>query len=59
MIITEIKETDLAFLVTCHPACRSKLFDIRQQGSWIQIDKQQAAQLIEVLQKWIDGEGVE
>ncbi|MCI2234001.1 hypothetical protein MKK42_18065 [Escherichia coli] len=25
----------------------------------INVDKQQAAQLIEVLQKWIDGEGVE
>lgn len=59
MIITDIKETDLAFLVTCHPACRSKLFDIRQQGNWVQIDKQQAGQLIEVLQKWVDGGEVE
>ena len=36
-----------------------ELLDITQQGSWIQIDKQQAAQLIEVLQKWIAGDEVE
>lgn len=59
MIITDIRETDLAFLVECHPVCKSKLFDVRQEGNWIQIDKQQAAQLIAVLQKWIDGEEVE
>jgi hypothetical protein len=36
-----------------------KNLDLRQRGEWLQIDKNQAAQLIEVLQKWIDGEGVE
>lgn len=33
--------------------------DLRQFGEWIQIDKQQATQLIEVLQKWVDGGEVE
>lgn len=33
--------------------------DLKQFGEWIQIDKQQARQLIEVLQKWLDGEEVE
>ena len=33
--------------------------DLRQFGEWIQIDKQQAAQLIEVLTKWVNGEAVE
>ncbi len=28
-------------------------------GDYVRLDKQQAAQLIEVLQKWIDGEEVE
>ena len=30
---------------------------IEQQGDIVVIDKQQAAQLVEVLQKWLDGEG--
>lgn len=39
-------------------------FDMYQndcQGGieWIQIDKQQAAQVVEVLQKWLAGEEVE
>lgn len=32
---------------------------IEQQGDIVVIDKQQAAQLIEVLQRWIDGEEIE
>lgn len=32
---------------------------LKQHDDLIVVDKQQAAQLIEVLQKWIDGEGVE
>lgn len=32
---------------------------IEQQGDIVVIDKQQAAQLIEVLQQWIDGEEIE
>lgn len=36
-----------------------ELLDITQQGSWIQIGKHQAAQLIEVLQHWTNGEEVE
>mgnify|MGYP000865296044 FL=1 len=35
------------------------LLDLKQAGEWIQIDKQQAAQLVEVLQKWLAGEEVE
>lgn len=33
--------------------------DLRQFGEWVQLDKQQAAQLIEFLQRWINGEGIE
>lgn len=33
--------------------------NINQDGDAIVIDKHQAAQLIEVLQRWIDGEGIE
>lgn len=33
--------------------------DLRQFGEWIQIDKQQAAQLVEVLQRWLADEEVE
>ena len=33
--------------------------DLRQFGEWVQLGKQQAAQLIEVLQRWINGEGIE
>lgn len=36
-----------------------ELLDITQQGGWIQIDKHQAAQLIEVLQRWTNGEEIE
>lgn len=36
-----------------------ELLDITQQGSWIQIDKHQAEQFIEVLQRWINGEEIE
>lgn len=32
---------------------------IEQQGDFVAIDKHQAAQLIEVLQRWIDGEEIE
>lgn len=28
-------------------------------GDYVRIDKQQAAQLIEVLQRWVDGEEIE
>ena len=33
--------------------------DCQENIEWIQIDKQQAAQLVEVLQKWLAGEDVE
>lgn len=33
--------------------------DLSQFGEWIQLDKHQAAQLIEVLQRWVDGEEIE
>lgn len=33
--------------------------NINQEGDAIIIDKHQAAQLIEVLQRWVYGEGVE
>lgn len=36
-----------------------ELLDITQQGNWIQIDKRQASQLIEVLQRWVNGEEIE
>lgn len=32
---------------------------IEQQGDIVVIDKQQAAQLIEVLQRWVDGEEID
>lgn len=32
---------------------------VEQQGDIVVIDKHQAAQLIEVLQRWVDGEEVE
>lgn len=32
---------------------------IEQQGDIVVIDKHQAAQLIEVLQRWVDGEEIE
>ncbi|MEX5410437.1 hypothetical protein [Atlantibacter hermannii] len=32
--------------------------DLKQFGEWIQIDKDQARQLIEALQKWVDGEEI-
>ncbi|MGK1930558.1 hypothetical protein ACR91X_24815 [Klebsiella pneumoniae] len=35
------------------------LMNINQEGDAIIIDKQQAAQLIEVLQRWVDGEEIE
>lgn len=33
--------------------------NINQDGDAIVIDKQQAAQLVEVLQRWVDGEEIE
>lgn len=33
--------------------------DLRQFGEWVQLDKQQASQLIEVLQRWVNGEEIE
>ena len=33
--------------------------DLKQFGDWIQIDKQQAQQLIEALQQWLNGEDVQ
>ena len=53
MIIEETHE--------CNPvSVRGDLiFDIRQTCDWIQLDKQQATQLIEVLTKWVNGEEVE
>lgn len=30
--------------------------DLRQSGDWIQMDETQALQLVELLQKWINGE---
>ena len=36
-----------------------ELIHMGQSGNFSSIDKQQAAQLIEVLRKWIDGEEVE
>lgn len=33
--------------------------NINQEGDTIVIDKHQAAQLIEVLQRWVDGEEIE
>ena len=54
-----IKETDMAFEVDLAPVVKNQLFDIRQQGGWIQIDKRQATQLIAVLQKLVDGGEVE
>lgn len=37
-----------------------EVFDIYQRdGEWIEIDKKQAAQLVEVLQKWLAGEEME
>lgn len=35
------------------------VINLRQCDDWVQIDKKQAAQLIEVLQRWIDGEEIE
>lgn len=32
---------------------------VEQQGDIVVIDKHQAAQLIEVLQRWVDGEEIE
>lgn len=36
-----------------------ELLDITQQGIWIQIGKHQSAQLIEALQRWVNGEEIE
>lgn len=33
--------------------------DLRQFGGWVQLDKQQAAQLIEAMQRWVNGEEIE
>lgn len=33
--------------------------DLRQFGELVQLDKQQALQLIEVLQRWVNGEEIE
>jgi hypothetical protein len=35
------------------------LMNINQDGDAIVIDKQQAAQLVEVLRRWVDGEEIE
>lgn len=36
-----------------------KSMNINQSGDVVVIDKHQAAQLIEVLQRWVDGEEIE
>lgn len=55
-----IDDTNGAYSVSCSAAdTGTELIDLIQQGNWIQIDKQQAAQLIEVLQKWVAGVEVE
>lgn len=55
-----IDETNGAYGVSCSVAdTGTELIDLIQQGNWIQIDKHQATQLIEVLQKWVDDGEVE
>lgn len=55
-----IEDTNDAYGVALEKADTiCELLDITQQGSWIQIDKHQAAQLIEVLQRWTNGEEIE
>lgn len=57
MIIGDTNEAYGIALEKADTIC--ELSDITQQGNWIQIDKQQAAQLIEVLQHWVNGEEIE
>lgn len=57
MIIEGTNEAYGIALEKAHTIC--ELLDITQQGNWIQIDKQQATQIIEVLQRWVNGEDIE
>lgn len=57
MIIEGTNEAYGIALEKAHTIC--ELLDITQQGNWIQIDKQQATQIIEVLQRWVNGEEIE
>ncbi|QIC52807.1 hypothetical protein AXX01_00071 [Acinetobacter phage LAPP1] len=50
MIIEETHECNAITIKTDRNA------DLKQFGEWIQIDKEQAEQLIKILQKWINGE---
>lgn len=36
-----------------------RVINLRQCDDWVQIDKHQAAQLIEILQRWVNGEEIE
>lgn len=35
------------------------VINLRQCDDWVQLDKHQATQLIEVLKRWINGEDIE
>lgn len=55
-----IEDTNEAYGIALEKAdAIYELLDITQQGNWIQIDKRQASQLIEVLQRWVNGEEIE
>lgn len=53
MIIEETRECNQLSVLADRNA------DLNQFGEWIQIDKDQARQLIEVLQKWVNGEEID
>jgi hypothetical protein len=53
MIIEGVRSEDIELTV------KNRLFRLKQEPDVVLFEKNQAAQLIEVLQKWIDGEEIE
>ena len=59
MIIEETHDCYEVKIMSGDEALDMYQYDCQASIEWIQIDKQQATQLVEVLQKWLAGEEVE
>ena len=53
MVIEKTNECHSMYINT------ERVINLRQCDDWVQLDKHQAAQLIEVLQRWVNGEEIE
>lgn len=53
MVIEKTNECHSLYINT------ERVINLRQCDDWVQLDKKQAAQLIEVMKRWVNGEEIE